>query len=123
LGKPTDPEHAAKMLAGLQGDTHEVYTGVALVRGEDLHTVVDHECTQVRFLPLTEAEIAWYVNSGEPLDKAGAYGIQGRGGLLVRSIEGCYFNVVGLPLPKLVRLFRLLEMDMLSLLDSPSGRG
>jgi len=117
LGKPAGPEQAATMLAGLSGDAHEVYTGVALVRAGDLHTVVDHECTRVRFRVLTTDEIAWYVNSGEPLDKAGAYGIQGRGGLFVRGIEGCYFNVVGLPLAKLALLFRRLDVDLLGLLD------
>jgi septum formation protein len=120
LGKPADAGEAAAMLAALSGGGHEVFTGVALVRGEDLFTVVDHECTRVYFRELTTAEIAWYVASGEPLDKAGAYGIQGRGGLFVRGIEGCFFNVVGLPLPKLVTLFRRLGVDMLGLLCRPS---
>ncbi|MBE0465935.1 MAG: septum formation inhibitor Maf [Candidatus Desulforudis sp.] len=118
LGKPTGPVQAAEMLTALQGDTHEVYSGVALVRADDLHTVLDHECTRVHFYPLTDAQIAWYVESGEPFDKAGSYAIQGRGGLFIRGIEGCYFNVVGLPVPKLMRLFRRLDVDMLRLLGS-----
>lgn len=122
LGKPGGPEEAARMLAALSGATHEVYTGVALVRGNDLRTVVDHECTRVHFRVLGADEIDWYIGSGEPLDKAGAYGIQGRGGLFVRGIEGCYFNVVGLPLAKLALLFRRLDVNLMDLLRESGGR-
>lgn len=124
LGKPAGPEEAAGMLAALQGDTHEVLTGVTLVRVPDGHTVMDHERTRVHFRAMTSQEIAWYVASGEPLDKAGAYAIQGLGGLFVRGIEGCYFNVVGLPLPLLGGLFRRQGVDFLTLIGtkwSPSG--
>ncbi len=99
LGKPRTPGEAAEMLAALSGRTHTVYTGVTVRR--DGEAVTEHEATAVRFRPLSRAEIAAYVATGEPMDKAGAYGIQGRGALLVEGIEGDYFNVVGLPLCRL----------------------
>lgn len=99
LGKPRSEEEAKAMLRRLSGRVHQVYTGVCLRRGEE--TVCFHECTLVRFKPLTEAQIAAYVATGEPMDKAGAYGIQGRGCVLVEGIEGDYFNVVGLPVSRL----------------------
>ncbi|MBR6951860.1 MAG: septum formation inhibitor Maf [Oscillospiraceae bacterium] len=96
LGKPSDTEHAVSMLRRLSGREHDVYTGVALVGGG--RKLVRCERTVVRFRPLTEDLIRRYAATGEPLDKAGAYGIQGRGCLLVESIHGDYNNVVGLPL-------------------------
>ncbi len=102
LGKPRTPEEAAEMLASLSGRTHTVYTGVTVRR--DGEAVTEHEATSVRFRPLSRAEIAAYVATGEPMDKAGAYGIQGRGALLVEGIEGDYFNVVGLPLCRLAQI-------------------
>lgn len=103
LGKPADERHAVQMLRMLSGRTHAVHTGVALVgpggRNGPAHVVcVD---TDVHFRRLSEDVIARYVATGEPLDKAGAYGIQGRGAVLVDGIRGCYYNVVGLPLSKL----------------------
>lgn len=95
LGKPEDEAQAAEMLALLSGRTHQVYTGFTLRRGEQIET--RSQMTQVTFRPLTQAEIAAYVATGEPMDKAGAYGIQGLGSLLVESIQGDYFNVMGLP--------------------------
>ena len=83
------------MLLSLSGREHTVYTGVTLRRGGQ--TVTRHEATQVRFRPLTSAEIRRYIATGEPMDKAGAYGIQEKGALLVEGIEGDYFNVMGLP--------------------------
>jgi len=106
LGQPDDRDEALQMLRDLSGKTHEVVTGVCLVDAESGAAETGHEITRVRFKTLTEAEIAWYVDSGEPMDKAGAYGIQGRAGLFVEGIEGCYFNVVGLPLH---RVYRMLE--------------
>jgi septum formation protein len=96
LEKPRDGEDAARMLRMLSGRTHRVITGVALVdaRGSE----VAAEVTAVRFVTLSEEEIAEYVASGEPMDKAGAYGIQGRAAKWIPRVEGCYFNVVGLPL-------------------------
>ncbi|MGC8862488.1 MAG: Maf family protein [Armatimonadota bacterium] len=104
LGKPADEEDARRMLRLLSGCTHQVYTGVAAARDHQLHS--DFECTDVTFRDLSEDLIARYIASGEPMDKAGAYAIQGKGSILVTGIKGCYFNVVGLPL---YRLSRLLE--------------
>ena len=104
LGKPVDAADAARMLRLLSGREHRVVTGVCLWRGEAMR-VFSRE-TLVRFYPLSEEEIAAYVRSGEPMDKAGAYGIQGRGALLVESITGDYFNVVGLPVAMLARELR-----------------
>jgi septum formation protein len=101
-GKPGNEAEAARMLAALSGKTHRVVTGVALCRwGAPAPAEwTDYETTLVRMGELSEREIAVYVKSGEPRDKAGAYGIQDRGAFLVQSVEGCYFNVVGLPLRK-----------------------
>jgi septum formation protein len=96
MGKPADAADAARMLRLLSGRTHRVVTGVAVVTSGG--TEVAAEVTAVRFLTLSDAEIADYVSSGEPLDKAGAYAIQGRAARWIPRIEGCYFNVVGLPL-------------------------
>ena len=95
LGKPGTPREAADMLTRLSGRTHTVFTGFTLLRGEEV--VTQSEATRVTFRPLTPGEIDAYVATGEPMDKAGAYGIQGLGGLLVEGIEGDYFNVMGLP--------------------------
>lgn len=108
LGKPTDDADAFKMLTHLSGTCHEVVTGVALVDAQTEREVVWSETTQVYFRELQSTEIDAYIASGEASDKAGAYGIQGRGAAFVRRIEGCYFNVVGLPLASLVEhLFNL----------------
>jgi septum formation protein len=98
FGKPRDPAHACEILAALSGRTHHVLTGIFLLRLPDGVTRSDVESTSVTFAPLHRGEIESYVASGEPLDKAGAYGIQGRAGRFIPRIEGCYFNVVGLPL-------------------------
>jgi len=97
LGKPTDAADAARMLRALSGATHRVITGVSLVSAPDRVEAVRAETTLVTFRRLDEKEIADYVASGEPFDKAGAYGIQGLASKFVTRIEGCYFNVVGLP--------------------------
>jgi septum formation protein len=96
LGKPADAEDAARILELLSGRTHRVITGVALVTAQG--TEVAAEVTAVRFLTLSDAEIRAYIATGEPMDKAGAYGIQGRAARWIPRVEGCYFNVVGLPL-------------------------
>jgi septum formation protein len=96
LEKPVDPADAARMLRLLSGRTHQVITGVCLARGEERQVAA--EVTFVRFSTLSEREIEDYIASGEPLDKAGAYAIQGRAARWVPRIQGCYFNVVGLPL-------------------------
>jgi septum formation protein len=107
LGKPGDAREAAELLRRLAGRWHEVWTGVALVAGREARTAA--ECTRVRFARLDRDDIERYVATGEPLDKAGAYAIQGRGGALVRAVEGCYFNVVGLPLARVRLLLREFE--------------
>ena len=99
MGKPDGAAQAAEMLRRLQGRTHEVWSGIAVVRDRETRTA--SECTRVQFARMSEADIAGYVATGEPLDKAGGYGIQGRGAMFVRRIEGDFFNVVGLPLQRL----------------------
>ena len=98
LGKPAGRAEARQMLRLLSEREHEVLTGVALVRAETKRCVVAHERTRVRFAPMSDAEIDWYVGTGEPLDKAGAYAVQGHAALFIETIEGNYWNVVGLPL-------------------------
>ncbi|ADM71470.1 Septum formation protein Maf [Paenibacillus polymyxa E681] len=98
LGKPADHADAVRMLTALQGRTHRVYTGVACIHTGTGEMLVRHRQTEVTMKPLSQEQIVAYVNTGEPSDKAGAYGIQGMGATLVESIQGCYFNVVGLPL-------------------------
>jgi septum formation protein len=97
LGQPQDDDDARRMLRLLSGKWHDVLTGVALVRvgGE---TRVAHEATRVRFAEMSESEIDWYIASGEPVGKAGAYGIQGKAALFIEEIEGDYFNIMGLPI-------------------------
>jgi septum formation protein len=98
LGQPRNDEDARRMLRLLNGKWHEVVTGVALVGGGNPPRVfVDHETTRVRFCEMSADEVDWYVSTGEPSDKAGAYAIQGRGGLFIEEIQGDYFNIVGLP--------------------------
>ncbi|MFT7474684.1 MAG: septum formation protein [Verrucomicrobiales bacterium] len=95
LGKPRDRAHATTMLRRLSGRTHQVMTGVAVRSNGDTTSFV--ETTSVHFAKLSEDDIAWYVDTGEPFDKAGAYALQGRGGAFVIGIEGSYDNVIGLP--------------------------
>lgn len=102
LGKPKDAEAAKAMLKLLSGNVHQVYTGYTVISGKKL--VCGHECTSVEFYPLSQAEIDSYTATEEPLDKAGAYGIQGRGALFVKRINGDYYNIVGLPIAKIHRI-------------------
>jgi len=105
LGKPSAAANAREMLRRLSGKTHDVYSGLAVLQGNGTaHTAV--EKTRVTFEPLSEEEIESYIASGEPFDKAGAYAIQGRGGKFISRIEGCYFNVMGLPLARLYAMLR-----------------
>ena len=106
LEKPKSVEDAEKMLKELSGKEHFVYTGVCIFRTEDCSAVCKSEKTIVRFKELSENTIKNYLKTGEPMDKAGAYGIQGKGSLLVRGIEGDYFNVVGLPVGLLSDMFK-----------------
>jgi len=111
LGKPRDPAEAESMLRRLSGSAHQVITGVAVV--DEQEEYVDHEVTTVWFRRLREEEIREYVASGEPMDKAGAYAIQGLGAVLVARIEGDYYNVVGLPLTKTVLALRRFGIEVL----------
>ena len=113
LGKPADQLEAFKMLSTLSGCRHQVYTGVTVLRGEERYTVSEE--TTVSFRELTSEEIDRYIATGEPMDKAGAYGIQGYGALLVEGIQGDYYNVMGLPVCRLGCLLRQLGVDCLSL--------
>jgi septum formation protein len=106
LGKPSDRDDAARMLRVLSGASHRVVTGVCLVRAPGQIEAVAHETTIVKFRELEEEEIRDYVGSGEPLDKAGAYAIQGLASRFVTRIEGCYFNVVGLPIPLVYEMLK-----------------
>lgn len=114
LGKPKDADEAASMLRRLRGRTHEVLTGLAVLTPDGgAHTL--HTCTRVTFRDFAEDELAAYLATEEPLDKAGAYGIQGLGGLLVAGIQGDYHNVVGLPVCRLGRMLLDFGVDCLAL--------
>jgi septum formation protein len=110
LGKPSSEDEAMQMLQMLSGKTHEVYTGVSIIRGDDIHSF--YEKTSVTFFSLSNKEIADYVSTGEPLDKAGAYGIQGFGALLVEKIDGDYYSVVGLPVARIKRALLKMEFKL-----------
>ena len=113
LGKPHSPAEAAEMLQKLSGRQHTVCTGVA-VRQNDVE-LVEGESAQVRFRPLSPQEIAAYIATGEPMDKAGAYGVQGYGCLFVEGIVGDYYNVMGLPVCRLGRMLARFGVDPLAL--------
>lgn len=110
LGKPHSREEAFQMLSQLSGKTHSVYTGVAIMANGNCSTF--YEKTDVLFWELTEEEIHDYLDTGEPFDKAGAYGIQGVGRILVKEIKGDYFTVVGLPISRTVRELKALGFNM-----------
>lgn len=113
LGKPADDTDAFRMLKSLQGRAHHVYTGVACIDASTGQRMVRHRMTRVVMKPLSDATIQAYVQSGEPRDKAGAYGIQGLGSTLVEGIEGCYFTVVGLPVSLLSDMLSEFGIDVL----------
>lgn len=100
LGKPHSEEEAKEALRSLSGREHTVITGIALILGEKRLSA--SEVTKVRFRTMTEEEICWYVSTGEPMDKAGSYGIQGRGSMFIEGIDGDFFNVMGLPVCRLI---------------------
>lgn len=110
LGKPAHPEEARAMLRGLQGEHHEVFTGVAAAGNGEVASLVD--VTTVKLMAMTDEEIADYVNSGEPMDKAGAYALQGRGGIFVQTIVGSPFTVIGLPIHLIPRLLERVGADL-----------
>ncbi len=111
LGKPKDREDAVRMLQMLSGRTHQVMTGVTVRRGEQLYSCT--EVTDVTFRSLTGGEIAGYVDSGEPMDKAGAYGIQGGAALFAQKLCGDYYNVMGLPVCRLVQILRSVAPELM----------
>lgn len=110
-GKPVDAEDAKRMLRAMSGRWHEVLTGVTLTRAGK--TVSDIASTRVKFAELSEAEINWYVSTGEPMDKAGAYAIQGHASLFIERIEGSYSNVVGLPVQLVYRLAGRMGVELI----------
>jgi septum formation protein len=112
LGKPKDKEEACRMLYKLQGQTHQVITGLALVNPWTSKVQKGYEKTLVEMAPLTLREIEHYVKTGEPMDKAGSYGIQGLAGIFVSKIEGCYFNVMGLPIHRLWNMLKDFGVDI-----------
>ena len=111
LGKPHDRAEAAEMLSRLSNRVHQVFSGLTVCQGQRAVTV--HECTQVRFRKLSHREIEGYLDTGEPMDKAGAYGIQGYGAMLVESIAGDFYNVMGLPVCRLGQLLREFGVELL----------
>lgn len=112
LGKPKDREDALAMLKELSGTRHQVISGVAVIDAATGIEKVAHEVTEVVFRHLSDEEIHRYIETGEPMDKAGAYGIQGIGAILVKEISGCYNNVVGLPLTLLVEILKDMGVDV-----------
>ncbi len=111
LGKPRSEEEAAAMLRSLSGEEHEVYTGVSVLRGG--LELLESEKSTVRFRPLSEREIRAYIATGEPMDKAGAYGAQGKASLFVEHIDGDFFNVMGLPLYRLGQMLKKQGVELL----------
>ena len=111
FGKPKTREEAAEMLRALSGETHQVFTGVAVIRGESV--LSGAEMSYVHFRRLSEREIWAYIATGEPMDKAGAYGAQGLAALFVRGIDGDFFNVMGLPLCRLGEMLKLQGVELL----------
>jgi septum formation protein len=106
LGKPKDEEQAFRTLSKLSGKTHRVFTGLVLINTTTNKILKDTEVTEVIFSELNEEDIKKYIQSGEPMDKAGSYGIQGKGGIFIEKISGCYYNVVGLPLNRLNKMLK-----------------
>jgi septum formation protein len=113
LEKPADADDARRMLSLIAGNTHVVYSGVTLLNLAQNHRDTRVAESEVRMLPLSPADIEWYVATGEPLDKAGAYAVQGKGALFIDSIHGSYTNVVGLPLALLFQMMRRAGVDPL----------
>lgn len=106
LAKPKDERDAFRMLKELSGQWHEVITGFCVISAPSMKSCTGFETTKVKMREITDEEIYSYIKTGEPMDKAGAYAIQGLGGMFVERIEGCYFNVVGLPLARLAQILK-----------------
>lgn len=112
LGKPKNEQDAYNMLKSLSGSSHKVYSGIAVINTASNEIKLDSVCTEVFFSTLSEEQISRYIASAEPMDKAGAYGIQGNGGIFVEKIHGCYYNVVGLPLNRLYFMLREMGVNL-----------
>lgn len=108
FGKPQNAQEAADMLSELSSKTHQVYTGLAVIADDTV--IVESVCTDVTFNALSANEIDAYIETGEPMDKAGAYGIQGYGGKYIKKIDGCYFNVMGLPQSVLYNMLKKIDL-------------
>ncbi len=122
MGKPGHPEEARTMLRRIEGDVHEVLTGISIANwdgGAQIKSIVD--VAEVTMLPMTEEEIAWYVATGEPLDKAGGYALQGLGGLFVGKVVGSPFTVIGLPIHLIPRLMSASGVDLTAFRNDVSG--
>lgn len=113
LGKPKDEEDAFSMLSSLSGNNHKVYSGICIINTKENTIIKDFDCTEVKFSKLSKKEIENYIRSREPMDKAGAYGIQGLGGAFVEGINGCYYNVMGLPLNKLYKALKEYDITII----------
>jgi len=111
IGKPKNKEDAINILKNFSGNTHLVYSGIVIIDCKNKNSIKDYEVTKVKFRKLSEKEIINYVESGEPLDKAGAYGVQGLGGILAEKFEGCFFNVEGFPISKIIEGLKKLGVD------------
>lgn len=119
-GKPSNDQEASQFLSDLSGLRHQVITAIALRQGSN-EPVTAYESTDVYFAKLTPGDIAWYVSTGEPFGKAGAYGIQGKGGIFIPKVDGCYFNVVGLPVFRLLELFKHCGYDYRDFISVKGG--
>ena len=113
LGKPEDEEDAFRMLKMLQNNVHEVFTGLAVISADDEMHYLDHDRTEVYMRKVDKEEIERYIKTGEPMDKAGAYGIQGKGGIFVKKINGSYFTVMGLPIHKLSMALKSFSIEII----------
>jgi septum formation protein len=113
MGKPSNDEDAYQMLETLSNREHQVISGLSVIKGSTGQVITMHECTKVWMRELEESEIINYISSREPMDKAGAYAIQGIGSLFVEKIQGCYFNVVGLPVNKFFKIMKQFGKDLI----------
>ncbi|MGM5488040.1 MAG: Maf family protein [Nanobdellota archaeon] len=110
IGKPTSKEHAAQILASIAGQEIKVCSGIAIIKGDT--TITDSEVTRVKIAPMDRATIKRYINTGEPMDKAGAFAIQGKGAIFIEKITGCHHNVIGLPARKLAQMLQQIGIDI-----------
>lgn len=115
LGKPRDTQEAFEMLKLLSGNTHTVITGIAIIDNSNNKSIVDSVYSEVTFKKLSDEEIVNYIKTKEPMDKAGAYAIQGIGSIFIEKIQGCYSNIVGLPVPRLNEILKQFDIDVLQI--------